>query len=545
VKRSIALLILCLATRCLAATGEVPAVIPQPEKMKVSQGVFHIGRGTRIMVDGSSGATGEYLADRLRASTGCPFEISTNGEWNRKGRIEIRTNAEAGLGAEGYRLDVGLDSAVISAPTQAGLFYGVQTLLQLLPPEVFGSKTASNIDWKIPCVEIEDRPRFPWRGFMLDVCRHFYDKEQVKRVLDAMALHKLNTFHWHLVDDQGWRIEIKKYPKLTEVGAWRPGIGFDLDPKASGAYDAKGRYGGYYTQDDIREVVAYAASRHITVVPEIEMPGHATAALAAYPEFSCTGGPFTMPLRGGIFDAVFCVGNDATFDFLQDVLTEVFALFPGKYVHVGGDEVRTTNWQHCPKCQARMKAEGLTKEVQLEGYLIRRIEKFISAHGKMLIGWSEVYDEGVGPSAAVMDWTGAAMGAATNGHDVVMAPERYIYLDHYQSTNHSTEPRAIGGAAIPLNRVYSFEPVPAALPADFAPRIIGTQGNLWTEYIASLEHVEFMMFPRLTAIAEIGWSPKSARNWTDFSRRLQTHYERLDQLGILYRHYPYNLPARP
>jgi hexosaminidase len=370
---------------------------------------------------------------------------------------------------------------------------------------------------------------------MLDVSRHFFTKPEVEHLLDEMAMHKLNTFHWHLVDDQGWRIEIKKYPKLTQIGAWRPAIGFGLDPKASTAYGPNGRYGGFYTQDDIREVVKYAAARHITIVPEIEMPGHSSAALSAYPQFSCTGGPFEPPLVGGVFDGIYCVGNDDAFKFVEEVLTEVFQLFPGKYIHIGGDEVPTTNWVNCAKCQARMKVEDLHQPGELEGYFIRRIEKFVNKNGRTLIGWSEIRTGGLAPNAAIMDWVGGAVEAAGAGHDVVMSPLADCYFDHYQSTNHATEPHAIGGY-LPLQQVYEFEPVPRQIAPGDQAHILGAQANVWTEYMPNFRHVEYMIFPRACALAELDWSPATKRNFQDFEQRMQVHYARLDKLGINYRH---------
>jgi hexosaminidase len=386
-------------------------------------------------------------------------------------------------------------------------------------------------------VEIKDKPRFAWRGMLLDVSRHFFTKEEVEQILDALAMHKINVLHWHLVDDQGWRIEIKKYPRLTEVGAWRKAIGFGLDPKASTAYGPDGRYGGFYTQEDIREVVAYAAARHITIVPEIEMPGHSSAALAAYPQFSCNGGPFTTDVGGGVFPGVYCAGNDGTFDFLQNVLTEVFALFPSKYIHVGGDEVPTTSWEKCPKCQARKKAEGLTSDRQLESYFIQRMEKFINANGRSLIGWSEIREGGLAQNAALMDWIGGATEGASAGHDVVMTPEADCYLDHYQSRDHAKEPLAIGGF-LPLRKIYGFDPIPAKLAPEFQSHILGAQGNLWAEYIPNLRHAEYMIFPRESALAEVAWSPKEARNFDDFLRRLEIDDRRLEQMGVNYRRNP-------
>jgi hexosaminidase len=529
-------IITLLAATVAAAAPTVPAILPLPQSIESREGSFNLGPETRIAADAVSAQTAQYLAERLRQSTGLELKLGENtGAAAGKGQILLTTrDAKPTLGPEGYQLVATADSIVLRAPAQAGLFYGVQTLLQLLPPEVFAAKPVRGVDWKVPGVQIEDQPRFKWRGFMLDVARHFFTKDEVKQMLDAMALHKLNTFHLHLTDDQGWRIEIKRYPRLTQVGAWRDEAGFGLDPKLSTTYGPDGRYGGYYTQADIREIVAYAATRHITVVPEIEMPGHSSAALAAYPELSCNGGPYTPNARGGIFAGVYCAGKDETFEFLQNVLAEVLPLFPGKYIHIGGDEVPKDNWKKCPRCQARMKAEGLQTEHELQSYFIRRIEKYINAQGRNLIGWSEIREGGLAQNAAVMDWIGGAVEAAKAGHDVVMTPTKYCYLDYYQSTNHATEPKAIGGY-LPLSKVYAFEPIPAGLDPQYQAHILGGQGNLWTEYVPNFKRAEYMAFPRLCAIAEVTWSPQASRNWEDFTRRLRTQFQRFNQLGVDYR----------
>jgi hexosaminidase len=537
--RSIVLL-LALSVSTLAVAAE-PAIIPAPEKMTVREGVFTLGPETLILVDKKSKATGAFLAERLRAATGFPFPAKS-ADKSTSGSILLTTKgSDASLGPEGYELIVAPDSVVILAPEEAGLFYGVETFLQLLPPEAFAAKPAVGVKWQAPCVEIKDRPRFAWRGLLLDVSRHFFTKPEVEQILDALAMHKINTLHWHLVDDDGWRIEIKKYPLLTQVGAWRKDIGFGFAPKDSTAYGPDGRYGGYYTQNDIREVVRYAAARHITIVPEIEMPGHSSAALAAYPEFSCSGGPYSTDRKGSMRDGVYCAGNDGSFVFLQNILKEVFAMFPGKYIHVGGDEVSTKNWSECDKCQARKKAEHLENDRQLESYFIQRMEKFINAHGRSLIGWSEIREGGLAKNAALMDWIGGATEGASAGHDVVMTPESYCYLDHYQSFDRAKEPRAIGGlrgAVLPLRKVYGFDPIPAALAPEFQQHILGAQGNLWSEYIPNLRHAEYMIFPRECALAEVTWSPKEARNFDDFLRRLEIDQRRLDQMGVNYRRNP-------
>ena len=533
------------AISAFGADTNGPAIIPLPQKMELHAGAFKLTPDTRIYVDSASREAEFFLTDRLRKSTGYPLKTDTkflSSTAIKNGILLTTKDANTNLGAEGYELGIAPDSVMICAPTQAGLFYGVQTLLQLLPPEIFSANLITNVDWQMPCVQIEDWPRFKWRGLMLDVSRHFYNKSQVETILDAMALHKLNMFHWHLTDDQGWRIEIKKYPKLTQIGAWRAGVGFGLDPKSTTAYDPDGRYGGYYTQKDIREVVAYAAARHITIVPEIEMPGHSSAALVAYPQFSCTGGPFTIPLKGGVFNGIYNPANDETFKFLDDVLTEVFQLFPGKYIHIGGDEVPKDTWKNSPDCQALMKREGLKNEEELQSWFIRRIEKFVSAHGRTMIGWSEILQGGLASNAVVMDWIGGATEAASSGHDVVMSPTGYCYLDLYQSKDRSTEPHAIGGF-ISLGKIYSFAPTPENLPKQYESHILGAQANLWTECIPNLNCAEYMIFPRLTALAEVDWSPKSTRNFDDFSRRLQIEFQRFDRLGVNYRRITTNAPA--
>ena len=405
--------------------------------MKMQDGVFVLHPDAKILAASNAKATAKLLADQLHHGTGFKFPVRSPGK-STSGSILLTTEgSDPSLGAEGYELTTTPDSVVIRASTDAGLFYGAQTFLQLLPPEVFASNPVPNIQWQAPCVQIKDQPRFQWRGLMLDVSRHFFTKPEVERVLDAMAAHKLNTFHWHLTDDQGWRMEIKRYPKLTEVGAWRTGVNFllsnkkstGLDPHSSTAFGPDGRYGGYYTQADIREIVRYAAARHITIVPEIEMPGHSSAALAAYPEYSCTGGPFNTDNAGHVRPGIYCAGNDETFTFLENILTEVFDLFPGKYVHVGGDEVSTKTWAACPKCQERKSTEHLATDRQLESYFIQRIEKFINAHGKSLIGWSEIREGGLAQNAAIMDWIGGGSETASSGHDVVVTPQKYCYLD--------------------------------------------------------------------------------------------------------------------
>lgn len=512
-----------------------PALIPVPAEMTVQAGQFKLQAGTPILADPAAFATGQYLAEQLRKSTGYQLKVEaqTNLITAASGILLAGSVKETNLGPEGYEMTVTTNGVVIRATGSAGWFYGVQTLLQLFPPEVLADHLWPAREWTVPCVHIQDQPRFPWRGFMLDVSRHFFTTQEIKTFLDAMALRKMNLFHWHLVDDHGWRIEIKKYPRLTEVGAWRPDIGFHLDPKSSTTYGPDGRYGGFYTQADIRDVVAYAAARHITVLPEIEMPGHSLAALTAYPQYGCPGVSFAIPSEGGIFNGIYCTGEPGTYEFLQNILTEVFQLFPCPYIHIGGDEVPTNNWAACPKDQAVIRREGLPDASQLESYFIRRMEKFINANGHTLIGWSEIAKGGLADSAVVMDWIGGGAEAARAGHDVVMAANRSLYLCYYPSLDRPPNLRAYR-TYLPLSQVYAFDPIPTNLETRYQSHILGGEACLWTPNIGGMPDAEEMTFPRLSAVAEVVWSPASSRNWDDFSRRLSTEYRRLDVCGIRY-----------
>jgi hexosaminidase len=517
-----------------AVAVETVPIIPTPVKVEPGEGSFQLIAASRIRADREFKNEAQLLAARLRHATGFPLKTKSTDEKS-AGDILLLKSDSASLGPEGYELSITASNVAIRAANAAGIFYGTQSLLQLLPPEIFSSNLVTGVNWQIPCVEITDQPRYAWRGFMLDVSRHFFTKKEVEQVLDLMALYKINTFHWHLVDDQGWRIEIKKYPKLTQAGAWREGIGFGLPPTASWAYDRHGRYGGFYTQKEIREVVAYAAARHITIVPEIEMPGHSSAALLAYPQYLCKSAKLeNLPQKGGIFKGVYCAGNDRTFDFLENVLSEVAQLFPGKYIHIGGDEVVKSNWMACADCQLRIQTEHLKDAHELQAYFTRRIEKIVNAHGKSLIGWSEIREGGLASSAALMDWIGGGAESAASGHDVVMSPTKFCYFDHYQSTNRATEPKAIGGF-LPLKQVYQFEPMPEKLAADLQPHVLGGQANLWTEYVPNLRQVEYMMFPRLGALSEVDWSPHDARNWDDFKARTAVNEKRLELMNVNFR----------
>ena len=525
-----------LATTALAAPEL--AIIPQPQNIERAEGVFKLTPDLVIATDKVSKDTGKFLAERLRPATGYKIKTTSrkNPDQTLPGSVIILTteNASTNLGAEGYELSVTPGAVTIYAPTQAGLFYGAQTLLQLLPPEIFSAKVVKDFNWEIPGVKISDAPRFAWRGMLLDVSRHFFTKQEVEKTLDTMALYKLNTLHWHLVDDHGWRIEIKKYPKLTSVGAWRPGVGFGFPSNSTTAYRKDGLYGGYYTQKDIREVVAYAQKLHISIVPEIEMPGHSLAALKAYPQFGSGPGPFEIPLKAGVNRGIYSPGKPETFEFLQNVLTEVFGLFPGKYIHIGGDEVPRGTWTNDVASQALMKREGLKTQNELQSWFTRRMEKFINSRGKTLIGWSEIRQGGLAPNAALMDWIGGGRDAASTGHDVVMASTKYTYFNEYQSRDKKSEPLS-SGAFVPLRNAYAFEPVPASLAPEFHRHILGAQGNLWTEFIPNQQIAEYMSFPRLFALAEVVWSQKETRDYEGFLRRLKINEQRLDQLGVNYR----------
>jgi len=519
-----------------------PAIIPQPVKLEVKDGSFHIDSLTRIVgspADKQTRAVAESLAGRLRTATGFPLRVIAGKRKPGSNVISLIRMPVKGLPPEGYRLSVTARGVRITGGDGAGLFYGVQTFLQLLPPEVFGKEVRQDVSWTIPAVAIVDWPRFPWRGLHLDVSRHFFRKEFVKRYIDYLSMYKMNTFHWHLTDDQGWRIEIKKYPRLTGFGAWRNGS--MVGPYSDMKFDTI-RYGGYYTQDDIKEIVAYAKTRYVSVVPEIEMPGHSLAALAAYPQLSCTGGPFDVGKAWGVYDDVYCP-KESTFIFLKNVLKEVCALFPGKYIHIGGDECPKVRWKTCAHCQALIRKKRLKNENGLQSYFIKRIEKFLNAKGKQIIGWDEILEGGLAPNAAVMSWRGTSGGiaAARKRHLVVMSPASHCYFDHYQGKP-KYEPLAIGGYT-PVEMVYSYEPVPERLSASKRRYILGAQGNMWTEYVASPQHIEYMTMPRMAALAEVVWSPKRARNYNDFQGRLLRHFQVLDNLGVNYSKAIYEIKA--
>lgn len=512
------------------------SIIPVPDKLALSEGCFELDSTTKIIVsDEATKQTAGMLNEFISPATGYELEFSNAKDANSK-CIEFRINDElSALSSEGYKLMVTEDSILIESSGQAGLFYGIQTLRQLMPPVIYSNVPIHWVKWQVPCVEIEDKPEFKWRGMHLDVCRYFMSKEFVKKYIDLIAMHKMNIFHWHLTDDQGWRIEIKKYPKLAEISAWRnESLIGHLNAPGPHKYDGI-RHGGFYTQEEIKEIVKYAKDRFVTVVPEIEMPGHAKAALAAYPNLSCAGGPFEVEKNWGVIKDVYCAGDEETFEFLQNVLTEVVQLFPSEYIHIGGDECPKDRWKVCPKCQKRIANENLKDEHELQGYFIKRMEKFLNQHGRKIIGWDEILEGGIDPSATVMSWRGEKGGiaAAKAGHDVIMAPNTYTYLDYYQGPK-ETEPLAIG-SFVPLEKVYSYNPVPQALTEDEGKYILGAQAQLWTEYMKDAERVEYMAYPRGCALAEVVWSKKDNKDYNDFRGRLKKHFKRFDILGVNYR----------
>ncbi|MES2132037.1 MAG: beta-N-acetylhexosaminidase [Bacteroidota bacterium] len=510
-------------------------VIPKPTALIPASGTFSLSNKVIIINNSEVMAEAKYLQAYLESHYGIITIIKPDDTPTMSSNTSYQTvymrlanNARKLQEDESYTLDVTPKSIIISSQDPAGVFYGIQSLIQLIP---------ANTPLHIPCANITDSPAYKWRGMHLDCCRHFFTKEEVKKYIDYLAFYKLNTFHWHLTDDQGWRIEIKKYPKLTTIASQRKQTLVGR-PGKKNVYDGK-PYGGFYSQEDIKEIIAYAATRHVTIVPEIEMPGHALAALAAYPEYSCKGGNFEVGDTWGVYDDVFCAGNDGTLTFMEDILAEVCALFPGKYIHVGGDECPKERWKTCPKCQTRIKKENLKDEHALQSYFITHIEKFVNSNGKQIIGWDEILEGGLAPNAAVMSWQGTEGGiiAAKQKHFAVMTPGKPCYFDHYQVKDNTNEPLAIGGFN-PLDSVYNYKPVPAALTADEKQFILGAQGNVWTEYISDFKQVEYMSVPRMIALAEALWTPIDQKNYTDFISRLTINAKLLDKMKVNYaRHF--------
>jgi len=513
----------------------IPPIIPAPAFLQPGEGAFAADPSLRIQIAGGDTAlekTARYLAAILKEATGHEPEVESPGGHG----ILLQIDPQLPLGPEGYVWESSPERLSITGKTAQGVFYGIQTLRQLLPME-------RAAQWTVPACTIRDEPRFSWRGVMCDCCRHLFSLEELKRFLDAMALQKLNVFHWHLTEDQGWRIEIKKYPKLTEVGAWRA-----ESPKYGDRESGDGQhYGGFYTQEDIRCVVAYAAERFITVVPEIELPGHAAAAIASYPQLGNTDIPNYAPeviTRWGVYPYIYAP-KEETFRFLEDVFSEVLALFPSPYIHIGGDEAPKDQWQQSKAAQEVIQREGLADEHALQSWFIRRIERFLNANGRRLIGWDEIQEGGLSPTATMMvwrDWKWARQ-ALAQGNQVVMSPKTHCYLDYYQAdpATHA-EPEAIGGifpleavCLLPLETVYTLDPVPPGLDPGQEKLVLGVQGNLWSEFIPSFSHLGYMAFPRLSALAEVGWTPLAGKDYAAFLQRLPQLQGRLERMGVNYR----------
>ena len=519
-----ALLAGALALACASCTAEKEAnyqVIPLPQEVSLTQeNPFKLNENVLIAYPENNALlqrNAEFLSEYIQQATNyAPKTKAIAAGEQVKNAIVLGLDPSI-ANKEGYVLTTTPEGININGQTENGVFYGIQTLRKSIPAE---AKEATVL---IPAGEIKDEPRFSYRGMHLDVGRHFFPKEFMKKYIDLLALHNMNTFHWHLTDDQGWRIEIKKYPKLTEIGSQRSRTVIGRNTQE---YDNT-PYGGFFTQEEAKEIVKYAQERYITVIPEVDLPGHMLAALAAYPEMGCTGGPYEVCPRWGIFEDVLCIGNDQTMQFLEDVMNEIIEIFPSKYVHIGGDEAPRTRWEKCPKCQARIKTEGLkadknhTAEDRLQSYCMTRIEEFLNSKGRQIIGWDEILEGDVAPNATVMSWRGMEGGikAAQLGHDVIMTPTSFCYFDYYQTADTKDEPLGIGGY-VPIEKVYSLEPVPAVLTEEQSKHILGAQANLWTEYIHSSEHVEYMVLPRMAALAEVQWTQPEKKDFKDFTKRL-------------------------
>ncbi len=529
-----------IALMATMSMGQVPAlaadinVIPIPVKVSEQRGEFTLPQNINIQYNTDEGkAIAGYLAGKLKASTGYTVNVG-----NKKGNVTISINPKLKMHDEGYQLQVTAKGVNIKAKTGKGAFYGMQTFLQLLPAEVESANVVKGVKWVAQCCNIDDYPRFGYRGFHLDPCRHFITVENVKKQLDLMASLKVNTMHFHLTEDQGWRIEIKKYPKLTSIGSIRK--------EGDGSY-----YGGFYTQEQIKDIVSYAAKRYITVIPEVDLPGHMMAAISAYPELSCKGEQWSLRTVWGVEDIVMCPGKELMFNFLDDVFKEMVPLFPGKYFHIGGDECPKTSWKTCPTCQKRIADEHLqaddkhTAEQKLQSYVIKRVEKMLEKYGKSIIGWDEILEGGLSENATVMSWRGIDGGieAAKQGHDVIMTPgSGGMYLDWYQG-DPRIEPITIPSASFPMSNTYGFDPVPDVIrEAGLGKHVLGVQCNNWSEYMYSNAKMEYMMYPRSLAMAEVAWSPLSRKNYTDFCKRLDANVVRLDQRHVNY-HIP--LPEQP
>ena len=544
-KHLLTTLLLCFLTVCAHASA-LDDIVPRPAKAEASKGSLRIS-GASIKCDpafdaATVEAVGRFAA-RLGYASGKTSPVSTPpglrdalAGGKVKGIVFLR---DGSLAPEAYSILVSKRNAVVRASGLNGVIYALETLRQLLPPSIYGSRQALKDRWTLPCCLIEDSPRFAWRGMHLDSSRHFWSIDEVKRYLDVMAMYKLNRFHWHLTDDQGWRIEIQAFPLLSQIACWREGTMIGRDFSSNDHI----RYGGFYTREEIREVVDYAAARGITVVPEVDLPGHMLAALSAYPQLGCTGGPYAAWTKWGVSDQVLCAGKESTFEFLEAVLAEVAELFPGEYIHIGGDECPKDEWKKCPDCQARIRELGLkgderfSAEQYLQNYVTRRIQEYLATLGKKVIGWDEILEGDLAPGATVMSWRGAAGGkeAAARGFDAIMTPNSHCYFDYCQAEGCEGEPLGIGGF-VSLEKVYSLDPLEGISPEN-AHHILGVQANLWTEYISTPEHLEYMLLPRLLALSEVQWCAPERRDAARFLRVLQEHeYPVLEEAGYNYRH---------
>ena len=528
------LTILLAALAVMACAKPVPQefhVIPMPDQVSITDGAFCV-KGVQISVDPamdelSQKAVGRFV-EALETTTGAKTKTGSKG-------ICFTVNPD--LAPEAYTIDITAKGATVQASALNGFIYACETLKQMLPAAIYGHE-AVKADWALPLGHIEDQPRFAYRGMHLDPCRHFFTIEETKRYLDVMAAYKLNRFHWHLTEDQGWRMEVKAYPKLTEIGAWRNGTVIKKDWNSNDGI----RHGGFYTQEEMKEIVAYAAERGITVIPEIDLPGHMVAALAAYPNLGCTGGPYEVWTRWGVAPDILCAGNEDVYTFLETVLSELVDVFPSEYIHIGGDEAFNEDmgipWDHCPKCAAKMRELGIKKgpmaKHYLQNYVTARIQDFLNSKGRKIIGWDEVLEGNLAPGATVMSWRGVKGGieAANKGFDVVMTPNSYLYFDYYQSKERDKEPFAIGGY-LPVEKVYGYEPY-EGLTLEAQPHILGVQANLWTEYVATPEHLEYMLLPRMCALSEIQWCAADKKDYDRFDASLDHTFEMLDAMGVNY-----------
>jgi hexosaminidase len=506
------------------------SIIPMPVSLVMGEGQFILNAETPLHIAPGAERVGQQVRDWLRRVVG-------GGNLSGTGGIHLVLVPDVADGDEGYRLEVTQEVIRIQARTEAGLFYGLQSLRQLLPPD---AEQVKRVEHRIPALRIEDAPRFAWRGLMLDVCRHFFPLPVVMRMIDVMALYKYNVLHLHLTDDQGWRIEIKSHPRLTEIGSQRLSspVHHRPPPGEHMIYEQDGvPHGGYYTQAELKSLIEYAQTRFITIVPEIEMPGHSVAALTAYPDLGCVGQGYSVRTLWGIEDDVLCAGKGATYAYVEAVLREVVDLFPSTFIHIGGDECPKVRWEVCPHCQSAMQREGLKDEHELQSYFVRRVEKIVQGFGRRLIGWDEILEGGLAPNATVMSWRGASGGvaAASAGHDVVMTPNTHCYFDYSQSTDMLAEPLAATYAGpLLLEQVYAFNPT-EGIPADKHAHVLGGQGNIWTEYMRDEAHLQYMTFPRALALAECVWSPEAQLSFASFTARLDQHLARLASMDVNFR----------